>query len=205
MVFLVLAVIQAGCAETTYRKRSFVGQQGKESNSSPVPDGLSPLGALDKCQPSSDRMAPRPLALVSHPERFTKEASRMIAALGESLSNPPEGLPEVRFLLSEKLIVNTEQAMDLGRRCGALIVLWEQGHAKTLRMTLPQPGQIPLKTLARERLCEFGDHGEQTQILYLTVIGLLAMHQNDYNRAVFYLENANRLDDYCLHIPGSTE
>ncbi|HEX9842520.1 MAG TPA: hypothetical protein VGC20_07205, partial [bacterium] len=133
----------------------------------------------------------------------TQEASLMISALGEALRQRDPALPRVEFRLAPERIATAEQAARLGRACGAMIVLWEPGQTKTLALTLPQPAQVPLRDLVQERLCEFGNHNEQLNILYLTIAGLLSMRENEYDKAVLYMESARTIDNHCLHLPGS--
>ena len=201
---LALAIL-ASCSQGAYRKRSFVGQAGEAKAAETRPVGLNPLGKLDICRPAQNQASPLPRALVSNPELFTTEASKMISALEKALSNPPEGLPPVEFLQASRPLIEKTQAAEEGKRCEALIVLWEPGQTKTLELTLPHPSQIPLKNRVHERLCEFGNHREQLEILYLTIVGLLAMRENDYDRAVLYLDTASRLNDHCLVLPGSNQ
>ena len=201
VVGLILAVLLSGCTAPEPYKRTFVG--AGERKSQEQPEGLNPLGGLETCVPAETPQGAVERVLVSRPEFFTAEASQMIAALHEGLSAPERKQPPVEFQLSAKPITNSKDAEQQGRDCIALIVLWEPGQTKTLRLTLPHPAQIPLRSLAREKLCEFGDHREQLNILYATIAGLLALRENDYNRAVFYLESAARMDDHCLTLPGT--
>lgn len=201
---LLAASLLAACAEPQVRKRTFVGQSGRGDSRAEVAVGLNPLGSLDTCRPAAGPQPEQRLVLVSRPEHFTPEASQMIADLREALAQPRDDAPPVRFLLSQGPIATQAEAVDQGRRCGAMIVLWEPGRTKTLRLTLPHPAQIPLRGLTRERLCEFGNHEEQLRILHLTTTGLAAMREHQYDRAVLYLETANRLDDHCLRLPGAS-
>ncbi|MEE8434135.1 MAG: hypothetical protein V3S64_05030 [bacterium] len=166
-----------------------------------VPSGLNPLGTLETCRPGAEALPPLNRVLVSRPEFFTEEASLMISVLREVLAEPGNEIPEVEFRLTDRAIRTGVQAEWLGRHCGALIVLWEPHLTKTLEMTLPHPAQIPLRPLVRKRLCEFGSHREQMNILYLTIAGLLAMRENDYEKAVFFMNSARVIDDGCLRLP----
>ena len=85
---------------------------------------------------------------------------------------------------------------------GALVVLWEPFGSRTLELTLSNPALIPLRATVYSQLCEFGNYQEQYDILYLTVTGLLAILDNQYERASRYLEQAKRIDSHCLQLPG---
>jgi hypothetical protein len=204
---VVLALLLGACAsDLPPRKRSFMASAEGMRRPAERPVGLNPLGALDTCRPGegvSSSPPPPPRVLVSRPEHFTQEASLMISALGEALRQRDPGLPRVEFQLAPERIATAEQAARLGRACGAMIVLWEPGQTKTLELTLPQPTQVPLRDLVQERLCEFGNHNEQLNILYLTIAGLLSMRENEYDKAVLYMESARTIDNHCLHLPGS--
>lgn len=208
---LCLLVLVASCAEPVYRKRSFVGSTAGKRESVEVPVGLNPLGSLDICKVEQGRSRPdgggesqklpaTSRVLVSRPENFTQEASQMISALREELGRPGQNLPPVEFMLADRRIDQDEEARVIGIQCAALIVLWEPGFTKTLELTLPHPAQIPLRPLVQERLCEFGSGREQLDILYLTIAGLLTMRDNDYDKAVFYLESAKNIDNGCLRL-----
>jgi hypothetical protein len=167
----------------------------------------TPLNSLDTCRPgaaggTAPAVAPHRV-LISRPEDFTREASHMISALREALSTRDDRLPAVSFQLAPTRIASAEQAARLGTGCGAVIVLWEPGETKTLELTLPNPAQVPLRDLVQKRLCEFGDHQEQLNILYLTIAGLLSMRENNYDKAVLYMESARAIDTHCLHLPGA--
>jgi len=190
------------CSSAPRRKDTFVGQADGGKEQQEVPVGLNPLGSLDTCGEIGPAPADESRVLVSRPEYFTMEASRMILSLREALGNSRDIPGKVSFLLSPGPLETQEKAVRIGQECQALIVLWEPGYTKTLRLTLPQPSQVPLRSLARERLCEFGNHGEQLNILYTTIAGLLAMRENDYDKAVIYLEAASQMDDHCLKLPG---
>lgn len=201
LVSVLLAAI-LGCAEPELRKRSFMASSRGMREQADVPVGLNPLGSLDTCHPGDDKFTLGNRVLVSRPEFFTRAASGMISTLREALAQSAEGLPAVEFLLTERPITSQGEATRLGLQCGAVIVLWEPGQTKTLELTLPHPNQIPLKPLARKRLCEFGNHQQQLDILYLTIAGLLTLRVNDYDRAILYMETARTIDGGCLHIPA---
>ncbi len=139
--------------------------------------------------------------LVSPPEFFTESASVMIVALREALAENEEGMEAPRMRLSPDPIRSEEQARSEGRRCGALIVLWEQRTSRTLELTLPYRTRVPLRALVRRKLCEFGDHSEQAHILYFTILGLTAMTRDNYTLAHFYLNSAREIDVECLKLP----
>jgi hypothetical protein len=173
----------------------------------PEARGLNPLSALDTCRPDPSPGGPPARAaarvLISRPEHFTQEATRMISDLREGLASQREVLPPVDFLLAPREVDSAAQAQTLGRACGALIVLWEPRHTKSLELTLPDPARVPLRELVQERLCEFGGHRDQLAILYLTIAGLLNMRDNQYDRAVLFMTSARSLDTHCLRLPGA--
>jgi hypothetical protein len=194
----------AACSEPEPRKPTFVGQMEGARPRVNVPEGLNPLGSLETCQPAA---APRTLGervLVSRPEQFTREASLMLSELRQALAEERTDAPAVQFLLSAKPIATAEGARSEGRHCGALVVLWEPFGTRTLEMTLPDPARIPLRASLHPRLCEFGNYQEQMDILYLTIMGLLAMLDNRHDRAVAFLEQAKRLDSRCLRLRGDS-
>jgi len=208
LLLLLLLLLLSACAEQVYRKRSFVGRTAGKRESVEVPVGLNPLGSLDTCTRSEGAvdkgLDPSNRVLVSRPEHFTREASLMISSLREELGRPGQSLPPVEFQLAREPIESPEEARRVGQQCGAMIVLWEPGFTKTLELTLPHPNQIPLRPLVQERLCEFGDHQEQLNILYFTIAGLVTLRENDYDRAVFYMESAKSIDNGCLRIGGES-
>jgi len=205
LAVLLLAVLLLGaCSTPEPRKRSFMASAEGVRTPADVPVGLNPLGSLDTCRPSEAAVQERrSRVLVSRPEHFTREASQMISVLREALSNKADALPDVEFQLAPTRIQSAREARELGQRCGALIVLWEPGQAKTLELTLPEPSQVPLRDLVQQRLCEFGDHSEQVRILYLTIAGLLSLRENEYDKAALYMESARAIDTHCLHLPGA--
>lgn len=205
LALLLAAVLTAACSEPRVRKRSFMSSAQGVRKSVEVPEGLNPLGSLDTCTPDGGASRPVNLVLVSRPEFFTEEASLMISALRETLARPDSGIPTVEFQLSGHSIRNRPDAVRLGNQCGAIIVLWEPGQTKTLELTLPRPSQVPIQRLVQERLCEFGDHQQQLNILYLTIAGLLTLRENDYDKAVFYMKTARAIDNSCLKMPQPGE
>lgn len=213
-----LLLMLEACSEPPLpRKRSFVGSTDGGSKSVNVPLGLNPLGTLDTCgsaagdAPAGGTAADNPArvtsrdprVVVSRPEDFTRQASLMIAALRQSLADSEDALPHVEFLTTREPITDAAAAVTEGLRCDALIVLWEPAQTGALELTLPQAASIPLRHMVRDRLCEFGNHAEQHDILYLTIAGLLTLVRNDYDRALLYMEAARQLDDRCLRLPGS--
>lgn len=199
---LAAALLLTGCSTPLTRKRSFMGQASRERQEVAEPVGLNPLGALKTCERKRDPAKGTTRVLVSRPEFFTKEASLMIVALREALAEDKEKLKAPRMELSSRPIRSAREAREEGRRCGALIVLWEQRTSQTLELTLPYPARVPLRALVHRRLCEFGDHSEQANILYLTILGLAALVQDDYELAQFYLNGAKAIDVECLQLPG---
>ena len=196
-----LAVIAiSACASPQPRKRTFVGLGSSVRTNVSEPSGLNPLGALNTCEYASQAHQTERV-LVSRPEYFTEDASRMIVALREALAENREARELLELELSRGPIQSQQEAVGEGRRCGALIVLWEQRRSRTLELTLPNPAKVPLRTQVKENLCEFGGHSEQVTILYYTIIGLTAMVNHDYADAKYYLDAANRIDVDCLHIP----
>ena len=199
---VLIFVLTSACSEPVVRKRSFMSSARGVHKDVEVPVGLNPLGTLDTCRPGAKALPPLNRVLVSRPEFFTEEASRMISALREELAEPETGIPAVEFRLTDRAIRTGTQAKWLGRYCGALIVLWEPRQTKTLEITLPRAAQIPLRPLVRRRLCEFGSHREQLNILYLTIAGLLALRENDYEKAVVFMNSARVIDNGCLRLPA---
>ncbi len=194
-------LLVSACASAPPRKRTFMGMA--EGRHEPVarPAGLNPLGALRTCSGGARLAGQGDRVLVSRPEYFTEDASLMIVALREALAVSPEGREALDLQLSSSPIESAEEAVQEGERCGALIVLWEQRKSQTLELTLPNPARVPLKALVQKKLCEFGNHVEQVNILYLTIVGLTAMVNHDDDLAKFYLNAANRIDVNCLHLP----
>ncbi len=202
LIGLSAAVLLAACATPQRRKRSFMGQASRERRVVSEPAGLNPLGALPTCAGGEERAGQVPRVLVSRPEYFTEDASLMIVSLREALAQNEEGIEAPRMELSPSPILSEEDARGVGRRCGALIVLWEQGTSRTLELTLPFPARVPLRALVHRKLCEFGDHREQATILYFTILGLTAVARDNYDLAQFYLESARDIDVECMRLPG---
>lgn len=196
-----VVTLAAACSEPQVRKRSFMTSARGVHRNVEVPEGLNPLGTLETCRPGTKFPPPLNRVLVSRPEFFTEEASLMISALREVLAEPENDIPQVEFRLTDRAIRDGSEAELLGRLCGAMIVLWEPHQTKTLEMTLPHPAQIPLRRLVRNRLCEFGSHQEQLNILYLTIAGLLTLRENDYEKAVIFMKSARAIDNGCLKLP----
>ena len=200
-ILVVVSALLFACAEPLPRKRSFIGQGRGVRENVAEPAGLNPLGALETCARDARDSPEGERVLVSRPEYFTEDASRMIVALREALAQNNEAREVIELQLSHGPIRSMEEATREGRRCGALIVLWEQRESQTLELTLPTPARVPLRSQVQENLCEFGDRSEQATILYFTIVGLTAMVKNDYDLAQFYLNAANRVDVDCLRIP----
>ena len=198
----VVALLAAACAQPQVRKRSFMSSARGVRQKVEVPVGLNPLGSLDTCRPGGSPKQLGNRVLVSRPEHFTEEASYMISALRETLADPGQEIPAVDFRLADRSIASRDEAVRIGVQCGALIVLWEPHQTKTLELTLPHPSQIPLRRMVQERLCEFGNHQQQLNILYLTIAGLLTLRENDYEKAVFYMRSARAIDNGCLRLPA---
>ncbi|MBI4083106.1 MAG: hypothetical protein HY423_10895 [Candidatus Lambdaproteobacteria bacterium] len=196
---LLLALV--ACSGELPAKRTFVGGTQGARETVEVPVGLNPLGTLPTCAPGAP---PLPLAkrvLISRPDEFTSSASQMISALREALAAPANAGLGVELVLSGAPLGSAAGAAAEGRRCGAMIVFWEPPGAGTLELILPQPARIPLRDALRPRLCEFGSHAEQVNILYQTVLALVSMLDNDYDKALFYINIANQTDDRCLQLP----
>ena len=197
---IVLAI--AGCTSRPPRKITFIGQAEGVRQPVNVPVGLNPLASLDICLGSGEPVPPSNRVLVSPPEYFSPIATKMILSLRESLvaEEARRGLT-VDMLLAERPLRRGADAVGEGRRCGAVIVLWEPVATGTLELTLPYPAQVPLRHMVHERLCEFGNHAEQLTILHLTIVGLAAMLENRYDEAVYFMEAADRIDAHCLQLP----
>ena len=169
------------------------------------PVGLNPLGTLETCGQVKGSQPEGLRVMISRPEEFTRDASLMIVSLGEALANRKETTGRVEMILSDEPLNDPQKALVAGRRCNATIVLWEKRGSRTLELTLPHPTQIPLKGVVQDKLCEFGDHSEQLTILYLTIEGLAAVREKDYDQANTLFRSANRLDDRCFRLPLADE
>ncbi len=189
------------CASEPPRKPTFVGSSKGVRQPVDVPVGLNPLGSLDICLGGAEPRPPRNRVLVSPPAYFSPAATKMIVALRESLAEEEAHGVTVKMYLAERPLRRAADARAEGRRCGAVIVLWEPMGTGTLELTLPYPARIPLRHMVQERLCEFGNHAEQLTILHLTIIGLAALLENLYDEAIYYMEAANRIDHHCLRLP----
>jgi len=201
-IFTLLVLLTAGCSSPVRPvKRSFVGDSADNPGASINPKGLNPLGKIESCEQGSQEKADLFRVLVSPPQYFSREASIMILALRNSLFGEREESDRVNMVMAPSPLENASQAQREGRRCGALIVLWEQRASNSLELTLPNPSRIPLKALAERKLCEFGNHSEQLTILYLTIRGLAALEKNQYDKANYFLRAANAIDDRCLFLP----
>lgn len=202
----VLGSLLMGCATTPLPvKRTFIGAADGGREEVEVPVGLNPLGKLETCGESeavSEKNTQNPRVLVSRPEFLTGDASVMLLALRDGLKNDAGETVPIDMWISKTALNNPKQAAQEGIRCGAVIVLWEAGSSKTLELTLPRPAKVPLRSLVQKRLCEFGDHAEQLQILFLTIIGLAAVEQNDFDKAHVYLTQARKMDARCFHLPS---
>jgi len=129
----------------------------------------------------------------------------MLSTLRQGLAESRPVGKAVQFLVAAQPIETEALARREGERCGALVVLWEPFGTRTLELTLPNPARIPLRASVYPRLCEFGNYQEQYDILRLTITGLLSMLDNEYDRAVYFLDLAKRIDSHCLHLPGVTQ
>lgn len=201
---MTLAAGLAACMSTEPPpgKTSFMSLTGSMREPVNTPAGLNPLGEIEVCRESDP---PRPLGervLVARPERFTREASVMLSALRQGLAESRTDGRAVRFVVAGRDIASPGMARREGERCGALVVLWEPFGTRALELTLPNPARIPLRASVYSRLCEFGNYQEQYDILYLTINGLLAMLDNQHDRAVYFLDQAKRIDSRCLQLPG---
>lgn len=205
MAALVAAAILAACSEPEPSKPSFMERTGGIRQRSAEPEGLNPLGAVDVCRPGAPAQPLAAQVLVSRPERFSREASLMLSALHQALADDTGDGRRVRFLVTAQPVLGPDDAREEGRRCGAMVVLWERYGSRTLELTLPYPARIPLRASLHSRLCEFGTYQDQLEILYLTLMGLVAMLDNNYDQAVYHLDQAKRLDSRCLHVPGMTD
>ena len=202
LAVLVGTLLVPSCAPPPLRgKRSFISAAAGQRKE-PAPVGLNPLGFLETCRKGGLRDGQEERVLISPPKFFTREASLMILSLGEALESDSPRDKKVVLLLSPGPITSSEQAATEGLRCGALIVLWEREDSKTLELTLPEPSRIPLRSLVQENLCEFGNHSQQLTVLYLTILGLTALREPDYDKAQHFLGAANRMGDSCLKLPA---
>ncbi len=191
----------AACSDSEPYKPTFFGRVEGVREPASQPEGLNPLGAIQSCtdRPVLDPAEER--VLVARPDLFTREASLMISALRQAVADNYRGQRAVRFMTTQRFVQTEAQAVAEGRRCAALIVFWEVYGSRALELSVPEPTRIPLKAQIHPRLCEFGDYGEQLQILYLTITGLLAMVDNDYETATVDFDQATRIDSHCLQLP----
>lgn len=199
---LVSALMVAACAEPEPYKPTFFGRAEGVREPASQPKGLNPLGDIDTCgdKPQLDPGEAR--VLVARPDLFTREASIMISSLRQAVADNYHGQRPVRFMTTNGRVQTDGEAVAEGKRCAALIVLWEVYGTRALELTVPAPARIPLKAQIQPRLCEFGNYSEQLQILYLTITGLLAMVDNDYETANANMELATRIDSHCLQLPA---
>lgn len=191
----------AGCSQPQPRRRSFVGTSQGARQEREFSAGLNPLGILRICKADPREPETMQRVLVSRPQFFTRQASAMILQLHEALTGGEGELPPVELVLSGRPLRTARAAEAEGRRCGAMVVLWERGGTNTLELTLPRREQIPLRGLVHRKLCEFGNHREQVTILYLTIMGLTASAQDNFEKASYYLTSATGMDARCLKMP----
>ena len=128
------------CDSPQPRKRTFIGQGEGTRRVVSQPAGLNPLGALRTCEDAGEQDDTERV-LVSRPDFFTEDASRMIVSLREALAENREARELLELQLSRGVINSPEEAVGEGRRCGALIVLWEQNIAprRGARGNIPFP------------------------------------------------------------------
>lgn len=196
-----LCLAWSACSEPQPYKPTFMGRTEGVREPASQPEGLNPLGAIETCRDKPDLNPAEERVLVARPDLFTREASLTITTLRQAIADNYHGQRPVRFLDTRRFIQTEAQAIAEGQRCSALIVLWEVYGTRTLELTVPEPTRIPLKAQLHPRLCEFGNYVEQLQILYLTITGLLATLDNDYDAANASMDMANRIDSHCLQLP----
>ena len=197
---LIVLLMVAGCSTAPPEgKRTFIGK-GEEPPTA-QPKGLNPLGSLETCGDVNQPPVNGIRVLISRPEQFTREASLMIVLLQESMAEQADTRERVEMVLSNTPLNNRQEAIQAGRHCRAMVVLWERLGSRTLEITLPEPSRIPLRAIVQDKLCEFGDHIEQLTILDLTIRGLSAVVTNEFDQANGYFLAANRLDDRCFQLP----
>lgn len=198
---LTLLLIVGACSEPEPYKPTFMGRTEGVREPAAKPEGLNPLGAIETCTARPVRQPSEERVLVARPELFTREASLMMSSLRQAIADNYHGRRTVKFFVTANAIQNEAQAVAEGRRCASLIVLWEIYGTRALELTVPEPTRIPLKVQLHPRLCEFGNYAEQLQILFLTITGLLATLEDDYETANSNMELANRIDNRCLQLP----
>jgi hypothetical protein len=194
-------LLLSACSEPEPYKPTFVGRTEGVRERASQPEGLNPLGAIQVCTATPELEVGEERVLVARPQLFTREASLMISSLRQAVTDGYHGQQRLRFLITPNNVQTEAQAVAEGKRCGSLIVLWEVYGTRALELTVPEPSRIPLRTSLHARLCEFGNYAEQMQILYLTVTGLLATLDNDYETANANLDLATRIDGHCLQLP----
>ena len=96
--------------------------------------GLNPLASLDTCLPQQRAAQPGARVLVSAPRFFSRDATDMVLALREALSEEEQGR-QVEMWLAPEALRNADGAQAEGERCGAMLVLWEP-HGTKLQQTL---------------------------------------------------------------------
>jgi hypothetical protein len=199
--YIALTLGLSACSSPDYYKPTFMGRAEGVREPASQPAGLNPLGDIVTCGDRPQWDAGEERVLVPRPDLFTREASVMISSLRQAIVDNYHGQRPVRFITTQRSVQTNAQAVTEGRRCSALIVLWEVYGTRALELTIPEPSRIPLKAQVHPRLCEFGNYVEQLQILYLTITGLLAMLDNNYDVATNNMELANRIDSHCLQLP----
>jgi len=195
-----LAGLIASCATGPERQETFVGRAAGATENADVAEGLNPLAGLDVCTTPTPAPPNTARVLISPPAYFSREATDMILTLRQALARSPHG-QRAQMWVAPQPLRNASDAVREGRLCNAVIVLWEPYNTSSLELTLPEPGRVPLRGLIRDRLCEFGSHGQQVAILFFTITGLAALSDNRYDEAVYYMEAANRIDLSCLQLP----
>ena len=198
---IAVSALLAACATGPSRRPTFVGRQEGTRQPPDLAEGLNPMASVDTCTEGNHAAGKGVRVLVSPPAHFSKQATEMIVSLRRSLVGSPQG-ELIQMWLAPQPLRTAEDARREGLRCAAVIVLWEALDTNSLELTLPQPTEVPLRHMVRERLCEFGSDRQQVAILFFTISGLAAMLDNRYDEAVYYMEAANRIDVSCFQLPS---
>lgn len=202
LALVLLSSALTGCSTRAPRKRSFMGSSSPTLQDTEISVGLNPLGSLDICLGTLQPMDLSVRVLVSRPEHFTRNASDMVLRLREGLIGPSRTEIPIELMLTERSVRSRQEALSVGRACGAFVVLWERGSSQFLEMDFPFPTRIPLKNLDQSSICAYGSANQRLNVMYYTILGTAALLDHRYERAQYHLGLANAIDLDCLKLPG---
>ncbi|MDH4120119.1 MAG: hypothetical protein OEV94_00215 [Deltaproteobacteria bacterium] len=188
----------AGCSEPRYSKPTFWGQGGETPRREDTPNGLNPLGGVEEC-PAGVR-APKMVnrVLVSKPQSLSRNATQMLLELKDTLKYSQNMNMVDQMLLSPAPILSVEDALKEGKRCGALVVLWERPSGRNLEMTLVESPPLPYRRPIHDHLCPFGSKTERMDILYNIMAGLGRLQQGETKSAGAFFDRAQWVDACCF-------